>query len=63
MGGSVVIESVFAWPGVGKLMVDSILTKKLSCGPGWAPANGSHCECDQLDCRYHVWVARPENQV
>lgn len=27
MGGSVVIESVFAWPGVGKLMVDSILTK------------------------------------
>lgn len=27
MGGSVVIESVFAWPGIGKLMVDSILTK------------------------------------
>lgn len=27
MGGSVVVESVFAWPGVGKLMVDSILTK------------------------------------
>lgn len=27
MGGSVVVESVFAWPGLGKLMVDSILTK------------------------------------
>lgn len=27
LGGSVVVESVFSWPGVGKLMVDSILTK------------------------------------
>lgn len=27
MGGSVVVETVFAWPGIGRLMVNSILTK------------------------------------
>jgi ABC-type dipeptide/oligopeptide/nickel transport system permease component len=24
LGGSVVVETVFAWPGVGRLMIDSI---------------------------------------
>jgi len=24
LGGSIVVESVFAWPGVGRLLVDSV---------------------------------------
>ena len=27
MGGSVVIESIFRWPGVGKLVMDSITAR------------------------------------
>ncbi|MGH6921534.1 MAG: ABC transporter permease, partial [Geminicoccaceae bacterium] len=29
LGGSVVTESIFNWPGLGRLMVDSILTRDL----------------------------------
>ena len=42
MGGSVVIESVFAWPGVGKLMVDSILTKNYPVVQGGLPVSYTH---------------------
>ena len=27
LGGSVVVETVFAWPGVGRLMIDSISSR------------------------------------
>lgn len=27
LGGSVIVESVFSWPGMGKLLVDSILAR------------------------------------
>ena len=27
MGGSVVIESIFRWPGIGKLVMDSITAR------------------------------------
>jgi len=29
MGGSVVTESVFAWPGVGRIIVESIKTRDI----------------------------------
>jgi len=29
LGGSVIVETVFAWPGVGKLLVDSILARDI----------------------------------
>lgn len=29
LGGSVVIESIFNWPGLGRLMVESVLTRDL----------------------------------
>ncbi|MCS7002976.1 MAG: ABC transporter permease, partial [Dehalococcoidia bacterium] len=30
LGGAVAVESVFAWPGVGKLMLDSITARDYS---------------------------------
>jgi ABC-type dipeptide/oligopeptide/nickel transport system permease component len=27
LGGSVIVESVFSWPGMGKMLVDSILAR------------------------------------
>ena len=34
MGGSVLVETVFAWPGVGRLMIDAINQRdvNLACG-------------------------------
>ncbi len=34
LAGSAVIESVFAWPGVGRLTVDAVLSRdvKMTCG-------------------------------
>jgi ABC-type dipeptide/oligopeptide/nickel transport system permease component len=30
LGGSVVVEQVFAWPGIGRLMVNAVLLRDLS---------------------------------
>jgi len=29
LGGSVIVETVFAWPGIGKLLIDSIFAKDI----------------------------------
>jgi ABC-type dipeptide/oligopeptide/nickel transport system permease component len=34
LGGSVVTETIFSWPGLGRLMVDSILTRDLPVTQG-----------------------------
>ena len=34
LGGAAVTESIFNWPGLGRLMVDSILTRDLPSDPG-----------------------------
>ncbi len=34
LGGSVVTETIFNWPGLGRLMVDSILTRDLPLTQG-----------------------------
>ena len=38
IGGSVVIEQVFALPGIGRLIVQAIIDARLSGGPGHAAA-------------------------
>jgi ABC-type dipeptide/oligopeptide/nickel transport system permease component len=34
LGGSVVTETIYNWPGLGRLMVDSILTRDLPITQG-----------------------------
>ena len=34
LGGSVVIETIFTWPGLGRLMVESILNRDLPVTQG-----------------------------
>ena len=34
LGGSVVTETIFTWPGLGRMMVDSILTRDLPVTQG-----------------------------
>ena len=34
LGGSVVIETIFTWPGLGRLMITSILTRDLPVTQG-----------------------------
>lgn len=42
LGGAVIVETVFAWPGVGKFVVDSILRSGLSGHSGLRAVYG-HC--------------------
>ena len=37
MGQAVVVEKLFAWPGVGSLMVDSVFQRDMPGGPGLHP--------------------------
>ena len=37
MGQAVVVEKLFAWPGVGSLMVDSVFQRDMPDGPGLHP--------------------------
>ncbi len=35
LGGAVVVETVFAWPGLGRLLVEAVLTRDLPCSRAW----------------------------
>jgi peptide/nickel transport system permease protein len=34
LGGSVIVETIFSWPGIGKLLVDSIYARDFSMVQG-----------------------------
>lgn len=41
MGGTVIVETVFSWPGVGKLLVDSVLSRDYPMVQGITVATGA----------------------
>ena len=34
LGGAVIVESVFAWPGIGRLLVTSVMARDIPCAQG-----------------------------
>lgn len=42
LGGTAIVESIFMWPGVGKLAVDAISSERLSGHTGLCDLDGNH---------------------
>ena len=51
LGGAIVVETVFAWPGLGRLLVDSVAVSRLPGDPGGDPAVLLRVRADQPDRR------------
>ena len=63
LGGSVVVETVFAWPGVGWLMIQSIEARDLPGDPRRRADPGAVHRADQPERRPALHAARPEDQA
>ena len=57
LGGAVVIESVFSWPGLGRLMIDSINIRDITIVQAGLLFFATSFVRDQSDRRYHIHVA------
>ena len=48
IGGNVVVETVFSWPGLGRLLVQAVSSQRLSAGAGRLPADRAGAGADEL---------------
>ena len=62
LGGAVVTEAVFAWPGVGTLVLESIFEAGLPGGAGGADHSGRGVRADQPDGGPAVRVPGPAGE-
>ncbi len=62
LGGAMLTETVFSWPGLGRLMVDSIKSKDIPMVLGSVIFMAAVLH-RQPDGRYHIRLRRPENQI
>ena len=58
IGGNVVIETVFSWPGLGRMLVDAVAEQRLSAGAGRVPADRRDPGGDELRRRPRLRPAR-----
>ena len=59
LGGAIVVETVFAWPGLGRLLVDSVALPRLPGDPGGDPAVLVRVRADQPARRSAVRRGQP----
>ena len=59
IGGNVVIENVFSWPGIGRLLVRAVSGARLSAGAGRFPLDRRRHRGDELPGRRDLQRARP----
>ena len=45
LGGAIVVETVFSWPGLGRLLVDSVSYPRLPGDPGRDPVVLASSSC------------------
>lgn len=62
LGGAMLTETVFSWPGLGRLMVDSIKSKDIPHGIGVCYLSGNHVYRGQPGGRHHIRLCGPENK-
>ena len=59
MGGNVVVETVFSWPGIGRLLVQAVSVQRLSAGAGRLPDDRAGAGADELRRRPALHGPRP----
>ena len=60
LGGNMVVETVFGWPGLGRLVVESIFVAQLSARSGGGAALRGDLRAAQLRSRRHLHPPEPE---
>ena len=63
LGGAVLTETVFAWPGVGTLMVQGILARDFPARAGLRAGGGARLRGHQSRGRSPLRLARPTNPL
>ena len=61
--GAILTETIFAWPGIGKWLVDSIWPARLSGRAGRRRADRDHDDADQSSGRRDVRPDQPAHQA
>ena len=63
LAGTVIVETIFALPGMGRLTVEAILYPRLSGGADQRHAGGGDARHAEPARRHHLRVARPAHPV
>ena len=56
-----ITETIFAWPGTGKLLIDSDLSRRPSCDRRLSDADCLHLRRYQFHCRHRLHADRPSH--
>ena len=62
VGGQVVVEALFSWPGMGQLMVESAPQSRLPRGPGHLPDARNPCDLAEFPDRCALFLPRSAHQ-
>lgn len=63
LGGAMLAETVFSWPGLGRLMVESIKSKDIPMVLGCVIFLATMFTFGESAGRYHLRLCRPANQI
>jgi peptide/nickel transport system permease protein len=63
LGANVLVEKVFAWPGIGSYAVEALIASDFAPVQGFVLTSGGHVRGPQPDHRHSVWRDRSAREA